>query len=99
MTAFGSSKTTLTGRFAFHSPALLFARAVLSPTHLTLIGWTWRGRYRRQIAITRILHVDARQADELILWLFDGETVRLRLNQAHRWKAEIERQILQDKKA
>ena len=83
-----ASKKSLTSRFAFRDPALLLARATLDEDHLTLTGWTWRGRYRRRILLRRILHVDA-QADDLILWLFDGETLRLRINRSAAWKAAL----------
>lgn len=80
---------SLTSRFAFQSPALLFARATLEDDHLALAGWTWRGRYRRRIPRDRILHADARGDDELILWLFDGETLRLHIERPAAWKAAL----------
>ncbi len=82
------SSHALRSRFAFRNPALLLAQATLEEDHLTLTGWTWRGRYRRRILLRRILHVDA-QADDLILWLFDGETLRLRINRSAAWKAAL----------
>ncbi len=88
--AFGRTGRTLTSGFAFRHPALLFARATLKPDHLALTGWTWRGRYRRRIPLDRILHADARGDDELILWLFDGETLRLHIERAQRWREAIE---------
>ncbi len=89
---FHSSRALRSG-FAFRDPALLFARATLEDAHLTLTGWTWRGRYRRRIPLRRILHVDARGDDELILWLFDGETLRLRMRHARAWKARLDTQM------
>ena len=81
---------SLVSRFAFRDPSLWWARARLEAEHLVLTGWTWRGRYRRSIAFSRILHVDVRGQDELVLWLVDGEVLRLRLPRARRWKTGIE---------
>ncbi len=93
--AFSPSRSSrvLCSWFAFRDPALLFARATLEDDHLTLTGWTWRGRYRWRIPLRRILHVDARGDDELILWLFDGETLRLRMKHARAWKARLDTQM------
>ena len=85
-----SSSPRLVSRFAFRDPSLWWARAYLEAEHLVLTGWTWRGRYRRAILLSQILHVDARGEDELVLWLLKGEGVRLRVPQAVRWKAGIE---------
>ena len=87
------SSRTLRSWFAFRDPALLFARATLDEDHLALTGWTWRGRYQRQIPLDRILHADARGDEELILWLFDGETLRLRMKHARAWKAHLDTQM------
>ena len=84
------SSPALRSWFAFRDPALLFARATLDQDHLALTGWTWHGRYQRQIPLDRILHADARGDDELILWLFDGETLRLRMKHARAWKAHLD---------
>ena len=81
---------SLVSRFAFRDPSLWWARARLEAEHLVLTGWTWRGRYRRRIGLSRILHVDVRGEDEITLWLFEGEVLRLRIPQARRWKAGIE---------
>ncbi len=93
--AFSPSRSSRAHRswFAFRNPALLFARATLEDDHLTLTGWTWRGHYRRRIPLRRILHADARGDDELILWLFDGETLRLRMKHARAWKARLDTQM------
>lgn len=80
----------LVSRFDFRNPSLWWARARLVADHLELTGWTWRGRYRRRIALSRILHVDVRGEDELVLWLLEGEVLRLRVEQAQQWKAGIE---------
>ena len=80
----------LAGRFAFRDPSLWWARARLEAERLVLTGWTWRGRYRRHIPLDRVLHVDAKADDELVLWLIDGEALRLRVPQAPRWKTGIE---------
>ncbi len=88
-----SPPSRLRSRFAFRDPALLFARATLEGDALVLRGWTWCGRYRRRLPLGRILQADVRgdeQGDELILWLFDGEVLRLRIDEAPTWKAAIE---------
>ncbi len=35
---------------------------------------------------------DALENDRLVLWLFNGETVRLRIPRARQWKETIEKQ-------
>ena len=81
-----------TDRFSFSTPWLLFARARLFADRLELTGWHRQGRYRREILVARILQVDALENDRLVLWLFNGETVRLRLRRARQWKEAIEKQ-------
>jgi hypothetical protein len=39
-----------------------------------------------------VLQADALDADSLLLWLSDGQTVRLRVKGAPRWKRTIEQQ-------
>ena len=84
------ARSPLVSRFAFRDPTLWWARARLDAEQLVLTGWTWQGRYRRAISLSQILHVDVRDEEELVLWLSAGEVVRLRVPQAHRWKARIE---------
>lgn len=79
-----------TGRFIFRDPTLFFARARLYPDRLELSGWRLRGRYHRAIPIKQVLQVDLLSDDSLAIWLSIGETVRLRIGQASRWKEEIE---------
>lgn len=83
------SPPPLVSRFDFQNPSLLRGRVRLGLDGLTLTGWTWRGRYRRRIAFDRILHVDVRGSNALILWLFDGEALRLRVEQAGQWKIAL----------
>ena len=83
------SSPTLVSRFDFQNPSLLWGRVRLGPDGLSLTGWTWRGRFRRRIPFDRILHVDARADDELVLWLFDGEALRLRIERPAAWKAAL----------
>ncbi len=79
-------------RFSFSTPWLLFARARLFADRLELTGWHMQGHYRRDILIAHILQVDALENDRLMLWLFSGETVRLRIRRARQWKEAIEQQ-------
>lgn len=88
MLAFFNSSVAFVGRFDFAKPHLLLGRVWLSTDHLTLTGWNWKGRYRRCIPLHRLLHVDA-EGEDLILWLFDGETLHLRTAQAVAWKAVL----------
>ena len=85
-----SAPSLLSSRFAFRNPALLFARATLAHEHLSLTGWSWRGRYHRRIPLKRILQVDVPDHDGLLLWLSNGETVRLRIRRPQTWKRAIE---------
>jgi hypothetical protein len=86
--------TPLASAFDFQNPSLLLGRAQLLADAVVLTGWHWRGRYKRRIALDRILHADVRE-DGLILWLFDGETLRLRVQHPEQWKAEIEAALAQ----
>lgn len=79
----------LTSRFRFSNPALFFPRARLGTAHLDLSGWHLRGRYRRRILLDQILHVDVVGDDGLLLWLVNGETVRLHIERAQRWREAI----------
>ena len=92
MPRFTRSETVLSGRFRFRNPALLWARVRLYPDRLELSGWQMRGRYFRRILLQQVLQSDATTADSLLLWLSDGETVRLRVKEALRWKRAIEQQ-------
>ncbi len=87
-----SERAQCADRFSFSTPWLLFARARLFADRLELTGWHRQGRYRRDILVARILQVDALENDRLVLWLFNGETVRLRLRRARQWKEAIEKQ-------
>lgn len=82
--------TPLRGSFQFAQPRLWFTRAHLRYDGLCLTGWHLRGRYRREIPTEEILQVDVYASDRLRLWLATGETLRLRLPGAARWKAGIE---------
>jgi hypothetical protein len=86
------SDTVLSGRFRFRNPSLLWARVRLYADRLELSGWHMQGRYFRRILLQQVLQADALNADSLLLWLSDGETVRLRVKEAHRWKRTIEQQ-------
>lgn len=93
-----ATATSLVSAFDFQNPSLFRGRARLLADALVLTGWHWRGRYRRRIALDRILHADVRD-DGLILWLFDGETLRLRMREPEQWKAEVEAAIAQHRRA
>ena len=87
-----SPDAVLSGRFRFRNPSLLWARVRLYPDRLELSGWHMQGRYVRRIPVRQILQADATTFDSLLLWLSDGETIRLRVKEAFRWKQAIEQQ-------
>ena len=80
----------LASRFRFSGPQLLFARARLFADRIELSGWHLRGRYRREVALRRILQADVSREGDLLLWLSNGKTLRLRVRLPQRWKAMIE---------
>lgn len=78
--------------FRFMQPTLWWGRAVLYADRVELRGWSLQGRYRRVIALPRIQHIDVLASDGISLWCTDGETLRLRLRDAVRWKRQMLRQ-------
>ncbi|HMB91039.1 MAG TPA: hypothetical protein VKP65_09350 [Rhodothermales bacterium] len=85
-----NTQVLLANRFAFRNPTLLLARARLHSDRIVLSGWHLRGRYTRVIPLDRVLQIDVLDDEGLLLWLASGETIRLRINQAHVWKRVIE---------
>lgn len=83
----------LSDSFSFARPTLLCARARLYENQLELTGWRLTGRYRRRIPIHRILQADVTDANCLILWMANGQTLRLRLNNARRWQQAIAQRL------
>ena len=77
-------------RFRFGSPALLFAKIRLYEGHIDLSGWQLHGRYHRRIGLRQILHIDVLREETMVLWLTSGEVLRLKIEQAVLWKAEME---------
>lgn len=82
------------GRFSFREPLLLFPRVRLRENELHLIGWGLRGRYQRSIPLVQVLRVDATRGGRLLLWLDNGETVRLWVDDASGWKKAIDACLL-----
>jgi len=78
---------------SFSHPTLLCARARLYEDRLELTGWRLTGRYRRRIPLRRILQVDAPEANRLLLWMADGQTLRLRIDHAQRWQQVIAQRL------
>lgn len=68
---------------------LIGARARLFEDRLELSGWKFFSHYRRTIPLDRIVHVDLKNKKELVLWLVDGEAVRLRISDAEIWQREL----------
>jgi len=88
-------KTVLSGSFSFGRPALLCARAHLYDDRLELTGWRLTGRYRQCIPLRHILQADVPSTNCLLLWMADGQTLRLRLKNARRWQQAIARRLEQ----
>lgn len=86
-------KTLLSGSFSFARPTLFCARAHLYDDRLELTGWRLTGRYRRCILLRRILQADVPSANCLLLWMADGQTLRLRIDDARRWQQVITRRL------
>ena len=78
-----------TGWFDFSVPTLLRPRLHLYTNRLELQGWRWLGRYRRAIPLRRILQVDATD-DRLLVWLVDGTTLRLCVDDAPAWQDAVD---------
>ena len=79
----------LSATFRFRNPALLGARMRLYADRLELSGWRLQGRYLRRIALPQILQADAPEEETLLLWLSDGETLRLQVKNALLWRDAI----------
>lgn len=79
----------LTGRFSFCHPSLWCAWARLYPDRLELRGWRLWERYRRAIPLSDVLQVDAPEADRLLLWMANGQTLRICVSDAPRWQQAI----------
>ena len=72
---------------------LWFGRARLFEDRVHVTGWTWRGRYQREIPVAEIDEVEwqPRPAKpNLILYLDDGDVFQLRLRKgAGLWNAKL----------
>ncbi len=76
------SSVLLTNRCQLPCGSLWFGRAYLYEDHIHITGWQIGGRYRRKVALDRIQEVEWRtvvDGTNLVLYLDDGETVRLQL--------------------
>ena len=78
------------GHFSFHEPMLLFPKVQLFEDRLDFGGWHLRGRYHRQIPLKRILQVEVTAGGRLLVWLHNGESLRLRVDDPEQWKRDIE---------
>jgi hypothetical protein len=78
-----------TSWFTFSAPALLRPRLHLYADRLELQGWRWLGRYRRAIPLRRVLQVDATDG-RLLVWLVDGTTLRLCVDDAPAWRDAVD---------
>ena len=85
-----SSRAKLSSRFSFANPRLIGARARLTEGQLVFTGWRLTGRFKRTIDLDRIVHVDVGSADGVVLWLVDGEVIRLRIKDPSVWKSAID---------
>ena len=81
-----------TGAFCFQTPTLFWRRLHLYANRLELRGWHWIRRYRRGLPLHRILQTDVVDAT-LVLWLADGTTIRLCVDDAQAWKQAIDARL------
>lgn len=86
-------RALLASSFSFARPTLLWARARLYEERLELTGWCLTGRYRRRILLHRILQADVPDENCLLLWMADGRTLRLRVDDAEQWQEAIARRL------
>lgn len=88
-----SSQSIYTHRCSLPNRILWFGKAVLYEDQVVVKGWTWRGRYRREIAIDDIDEVEWRPRPtkpNLILHLDEGQVFPLRLREgAGLWNAKL----------
>lgn len=82
-------RTVLSGSFRFKNPALLYPRMRLYADRLELSGWQVSGRYVRRLSLQQILQADAPTEETLLLWLADGEMLRLEVANALHWRDAI----------
>lgn len=82
-------RTVLSGSFRFKNPALVHPRIRLYTDRLELSGWQLSGRYLRRLVHHQILQADAPTEETLLLWLADGEMIRLEVTDALRWRDAI----------
>ena len=87
------NSTTIQSSFRFRDPMLFRPRAKLTRDAIELTGWHWKGRYRRHILLTNVLHTNAKSDDILVLWLADGEVIRLHLDNAGTWRKAISERL------
>lgn len=83
----------LSESFSFDRPSLLWARVRLYEDRLELTGWRLTGRYRQRILLRRILQADVPDENCLLLWMADGRTLRLRVDDAEQWQEAIARRL------
>lgn len=93
LAAFISSDPLYSHRCSLPDRTLWFGRASLYEDRITLQGWTWRGRYRREVSVDRIEEVDWRPRPDgpnLMLDLDDGTRLRIRLHKGGGlWNAKL----------
>lgn len=76
-------------RASADGPALFKARLTLFADRLSLSGWSWRGRYRRDVPLAKIAQVHASAPDHLDVLLSSGARLALTLNEAELWRQAI----------
>lgn len=82
-----------THRCSLPDRTLWFGRASLYETHIHIQGWTWQGRYEREVAVEDIDEIDWRprpKGSNVALHLDTGEAVAFRLHTgAGLWNAKL----------
>lgn len=88
-----SSDPLYSHRCSLPHRTLWFGRAALYEDHIHIRGWTWQGRYQREVLVEDIEEVEWRPQPErpnLYLHLTDGKTIPLRLRKgAGLWNAKL----------
>ena len=87
----------LSGRYWDPEQRLLLARARLYLNRIEFTGLALNGKYRRLLWLENVKQVDWRvgqtRSVNLILWLRNGEVVRVWMNSAGLWKYQIDANI------
>ena len=88
-----NQEVLLSSPLRLSEPSLLRGRARLYRDHIVLAGWTWGGRFNRELPLTQVERVDWWTGDgpvNFTIQLQDGELISCKIRGAGRWKFEVE---------